>query len=439
MRHAVQLGRHWSRPKVRGSYLLVLQLLPPSVKPLAGNCATLHCWRFCRSHTAIGSGILWESSAPQRLRDTFTLATLQPRSFRSRHYTQNSEGVARKHKGDTDGSKASFKSSSAAQISKIFGPAISPPVGNRLLRTIQQQRLDGKLDEASVEKDADALMIAQALFWLRQNYPMDEDAAMIRRVEREERELEEKYLAEIKKAENWRPQDRAEEEGIYGRSTFEELRKEKEERLAEERRTREADRHVRDKSLIQRAPHRAILDRRKASADWVKKYKERAQILDVWDPENVSTVRRMLPSAAFAAMFVGACYLFAQSYMPADSHHRLLPNITPSMATVGTIMAINIAIYAAWKYPPFWRIGNKYFLVVAAYPKPTSLLGSTFSHQQFHHLAGNMIFLWLVGPKREWPSPLTLLRSWLQSTIKLGVVTLYAFTSPVVSLPPLCP
>ena len=428
MRHAGSLGRHPFRNNSPDFFRPALQILAPPARAtssrvaavaslsvrlnasLTGLYATLQYWRLSPSHTVVGTETAWQRLSSSKHHVSLPWAAFRPRPIQSRRYAQKSGSISRKQNADVGRGTMSFKPLSAVQISKVFGPTVNPAIGNRLLRTVQQQRLDGMLDEVVAEKDTDDVMTSQALLWLRQTYPMDEDAAMIRRVDREERELEEKYLTEIQKAENWRPQDRAEQEGIYGRSAFEELRKEKEERRAEEKRAIEANKQTRETTLVQNAPRRAILDRRKASAEWVRKYKERAQILDVWDPEKVSTVRRMLPSGAFVAMFVGACCLLAQSYKSAEGDRRLLPNVTPSRATVGTIMAVNLAIYVAWRYPPFWRIGNRYFLVVAAFPKPASLLGSTFSHQQFHHLAGNMFFLWLVGPKRERPSLPALLR-----------------------------
>lgn len=68
------------------------------------------------------------------------------------------------------------------------------------------------------------------------------------------------------------------------------------------------------------------------------------------------------------------------------------------MAIIGT----NVGVFLLWKLcPPAWRLLNRHFITVAAYPRPLSLIGNVFSHQTVNHLALNMVVLWFVGTRRE--------------------------------------
>jgi rhomboid-like protein len=44
---------------------------------------------------------------------------------------------------------------------------------------------------------------------------------------------------------------------------------------------------------------------------------------------------------------------------------------------------------------------NRYFISVPFKPHPLSIVGNVFSHQQFRHMALNMLMLWFIGTKRE--------------------------------------
>ena len=153
-------------------------------------------------------------------------------------------------------------------------------------------------------------------------------------------------------------------------------------------------------SEVQKLSERAISDRRKESAEWVQKYRERGQFIKKFEPENLSTKQRILPCAAFTAGFIGLCLLYAQYYRTAEGMPRLFPSLSPAAATTLVLCGANVALFIAWrKIPPSWAKMNQYFLVIVALPKPFSLLGATFSHQGFVHLLVNMIFLGVIGPR----------------------------------------
>jgi rhomboid-like protein len=78
------------------------------------------------------------------------------------------------------------------------------------------------------------------------------------------------------------------------------------------------------------------------------------------------------------------------------------PSLPPAAATVFAIIGANATIFALWRlWPPAWRLLNRYFISVAAYPRVFSLVGAVFSHQTVAHLGMNMFVLWMFGTKRE--------------------------------------
>ena len=295
-----------------------------------------------------------------------------------------------------------FKPLTPTKISTILGPKLSCDTGNRLLQTLQMHRIMGTLDHEIEIPGVNGALAAKALEWLRTNYPFDEDAAIMMRIEAEERMMEEEFIAKAEKLKLYKPQQSAEEEGIYGKSHFETMRKineEEAERLKRLKEDAEANESSGDSALIQRPAGRAVLTRRTESADWVKAYKEKAQLSKLLEPEQISKTRRLLPSAIFTVTFIGLCVFFAQNYEAPIRQARLFPETPPAAATIFGIMSINIMMFVVWRLPFCWRVMNKYFLLGPSTPQPLSLLGNAFSHQSPAHLCANMLFLWLLGTR----------------------------------------
>jgi hypothetical protein len=100
----------------------------------------------------------------------------------------------------------------------VFGPK-SPPIAlaNNLLKVLHSRRVNGTLDLDLPKKLSSQLKpyphaVEDGLHWLRLNYPLDEDAAILRRIEREEAGQGDEAL--IQRAENiglYKPQS-----GVYG-------------------------------------------------------------------------------------------------------------------------------------------------------------------------------------------------------------------------------
>lgn len=135
---------------------------------------------------------------------------------------------------------------SAAEIKTIFrSPAVTPEMGNRILSVLHGRRLQGTLDlnlPADIKRTVRPRTIEHGLQWLRANHPIDEDAAILARIEYEEKEEEERLLRYVQElgpqSGHWNAQ-LGEGGDIYGRSTFQETRKVNEARLlAEEKKKR---------------------------------------------------------------------------------------------------------------------------------------------------------------------------------------------------------
>lgn len=116
-------------------------------------------------------------------------------------------------------------------------------MGNRVLSVLQARRLAGTLDldfPADIRRVMRPATLDMGLEYLRKNYPLDEDAAIIARIEREERETEEKLIRRAEDMGLYKPQsgsygaELGEKNDPSGRSVLAEIRKRNEERLLAE-------------------------------------------------------------------------------------------------------------------------------------------------------------------------------------------------------------
>ncbi|KAI3072670.1 hypothetical protein CBS147353_6065 [Aspergillus niger] len=319
------------------------------------------------------------------------------------------------------------------ELKTIFGPRtkLPPALANRVLAVLHGRRLLGTLDlnlPADIVRSVHPRSLELALKYLRANYPVDEDAAILARVEREMDE------EEARNVQRYMPQG-----GEYGadvnggasashnpsgKSVLEEVRTQNEAYLlAEQERKRQewlsrgmqhdervrrsleknslALRDVDEKTALEIAPKdRQLADpKQRPVLAWVQKNYMAAEDLD-FDLNKLTLRQRLLPSLAFVLLTLGLCYAYTMYYEPPATSDRLWPNIPRSAATVGTIIGINTAIFALWWFPPCWRLFNRYLISIPANPNPpVRLLGNIFSHQYPKHLISNMLFLWFIGTK----------------------------------------
>lgn len=282
---------------------------------------------------------------------------------------------------------------SPSEVDKIFGHKVDPEKGIEILMTLQKHRLEGTLDYEMPYSD---LLVARGLAWLRKKNPVDEDAAILARIDLE-------ILG------TRTPQTNV-EHSRQAVSQFEKLREENKMRykieeekrdVEEEENMKESSRDISKKMELkdnrQTLPSTELVGLRPVP-DWVRNYREKATNHDE-SVKLLSTWRRLLPSAAVTITVVALSILFAANYTPPSRSARIWPEIPPAAATIFALIGINCAVFIFWRIPPLWKFMNKTFLVVPVYPYARSMLGAACSHQQFGHLFINCFYLWLLGTR----------------------------------------
>lgn len=320
-----------------------------------------------------------------------------------------------------------------------------PALANRLLKVLHARRVDGTLDldldaELSQLESKYPNIMQHGLNWLDAKYYVDIDAAVLARFRREEaHRVQENPSALMERGQRlglFKPQEQAKyqeysgpqsgafyaelsekKDDVFGRSRLEQIQKqnlakqEEEERKFNEKvekRMQEAQAKAqeRSKALAQRPDQGIEISEGQIRPPnlyekWVMQSYERGGsdlTLDSPEVKNMTFAQRVFPSLLFVLAGCGAIYLFTEYWSPPRRSDRLFPNTTLSMATVGTIFAINCAIFIAWKVPGAWRMLNRYFVVCPGYPRMFSMLGNIFSHQSLKHLFWNMLALFVFGP-----------------------------------------
>ncbi|KAJ5683612.1 hypothetical protein N7462_006777 [Penicillium macrosclerotiorum] len=325
------------------------------------------------------------------------------------------------------------KSRSDTEIKKIFGSnKIQGRLGNRALKVLQDRRMEGTLDldlPADITHAVPQYQLDAALQWLRANYPIDEDAAILARIEREEHEAEEKLVRRAEELGLYKPQsgsydaELGEENSVYGKSVLKEAREKNEKRLLAEKEHKRQQwlegeheererlqRQVEGNTALQQYQEAALTEARPRADPnerpylaWVQKH-HLAGTHNQPEAMDMTTVhlqtQRLLAPLLFTIATIGLCYFFAQNYEAPAREDRMWPDVPPAAATVGAIIGANLAVTFLWKYiPPSWKLLNRFFVLVPFYPNTLSVLGSTFSHQTWRHLATNMMVLGLMGTR----------------------------------------
>lgn len=276
---------------------------------------------------------------------------------------------------------------SPSDVKAIFGRKMEPQRGVEILMALQKHRVEGTLDYKKPYAD---VLVAKGLDWLRKHNSLDEDAAIIARVDRE-----------------------TVGSGAYARhyvSQFDKMREEQKKRNLIEEKKPDADKHHNSrqssretskkmavKSNSQTSPSNEVVGLRPEPA-WVTKYREEATNRDESVKYLLSTWQRLLPSAAMTIGVIALSILFAANYTPPSRSARIWPEIPPAAATVLALIGMNCVVFLLWRIPPLWKFMNKNFLVAPVYPYAMSMLGASFSQQKFAHLFANCFAIWLIGP-----------------------------------------
>ncbi|KAJ5429147.1 hypothetical protein N7491_006163 [Penicillium cf. griseofulvum] len=313
-----------------------------------------------------------------------------------------------------------------AEIKAIFGPAkFNAKLGNRILAVLHGHRLTGTLDADLPVDIARAITKQQfdtALGWLRVEYPFDEDAAIFARIEREERAEEEKLVRRAEKLGLYKPQsgsydaELGEEGSPYGKSVLKEAREMNEKRLlAEQERKRQEwldgekeeqerlKRQFGNNTSLQQYQEAALTEARPRADPierpylaWVQKH-HIAATNESPESMNITNSQRLLAPLLFSIVVLALCYTFAQKYEFPARKDRLMPDVPPAVATVGAIVAANVAVTLLWKYvPPAWKLLNRYFVIVPFYPSSLVLgLMGTRVHDEIGR--GNFLSIYFAA------------------------------------------
>ncbi|MCJ1312450.1 hypothetical protein MMC25_006124 [Agyrium rufum] len=265
------------------------------------------------------------------------------------------------------------------------------------LAVLQFQRETGTLDRGLAMPTVTEDLVRRLVEWLRKTYAVDEDAAIIRRIEREE-----------EASADYAPQKYPPGTSVYGDSAWEAMMEERNKRRALEKQQKEEAEEAAKQTVntvegpmdVERADRPQILVRKKREeSEWVKKYRERAMLSDKDQKEFplLGRWQRLVPSMLLTGLVLGFCLALATYYIPPPRLARLFPDTPPAASTVMMLISANVAVWVLWHIPPCWRFLNRYFILVPGAPYALSILGAGFSHQQFRHLLVNMVGLWFLG------------------------------------------
>ncbi|KAL8970558.1 MAG: hypothetical protein Q9183_001462 [Haloplaca sp. 2 TL-2023] len=222
----------------------------------------------------------------------------------------------------------------------------------------------------------------RALIWLRRNYPLDEEKAILQRLEREEEAA-------------LQPNADRGQTSVYGDPIIDRIRKEniaKRARQEEEEKARKEE----EAKKIPVSGTTAVAKRPGAVVQWVNRERKKVEESGFKTVPEMSFLQRVGPATLMTVLVVSLCVMFAQNYIPHSRAARLFPDVPTALATVGALVLVNAAVWFAW-HVPIWRFMNKFFLLLPAYPYAVSIIANNFSHQAFKHLAVNMTSLWLIG------------------------------------------
>lgn len=179
-----------------------------------------------------------------RCNQSITAQTTSPLHYRSplRSFHSHSP-LASRPNSDTDspstephdnGTAFSSSDLSAYQLSQIFGTRVSAALGNRILKVLHGRRLSGTLDldlPQDLARTVRPQLFEKGLKWLRHNHPVDEEAAILARIEREEQEEDNRVAERFTRLGLDKPQsgkygaELAEGGDVYGRSVLQDIRK----------------------------------------------------------------------------------------------------------------------------------------------------------------------------------------------------------------------
>jgi rhomboid-like protein len=302
------------------------------------------------------------------------------------------------------------------EIADIFGKGIDAKTAQRMLEVIHGRRVAGTIDDPKYKGQLRTVhekkAYKTALSWLREHVPVDEIQSAGLRAEEELAAMEQTFIADAETFGIYKPNSTGKYEpnsgkskNLYGKSGLESIReakekeferKEAEQELQRKRQFENAD--LKTGTLEKLNPRSQVELRRPGENPKLQYYLERAKVLPDKPPE-MSAFQRLWPSGLVVIGTLIGAYIFTEVYKPPRNSARMFPDIPPSAATIAGIIVANSIVLTFWRFPPAFRLLNKYFIIVPGYPRAWSMIGNVFSHQSFSHFAMNMCVLWFVGTR----------------------------------------
>lgn len=356
---------------------------------------------------------------------TSTKAGSGVRAFATHRVVNRYEDLPENY-NDEEGLKFRATPLSHEEAVAVFGNGYEAQDANRILEIIHGRRVAGTLVDPSLpsypEFHNDKTQKV-ALNWLRENVPVDEVQSAGLRAEAELAEMEEDILSRSERIGFYKPIDGEEQhtvassengedvKSVYGDSGLDFIRRKNEaefelretqrkqqeqeaeiERFAQEKETQESSGTV-------EAAGEALVELRRPQSAWIKAYQEKSMLTDTSEAPQLGSIDRLWPSFLLTLTILSLAAIFPLVYNPPKNSERMFPDVPPAAATILSIIAVNTLILLAWRLPPFWSIGNKYFMQTPGLPRAISLIGNFFSHQSPSHFAANMVVLFLVGSR----------------------------------------
>ncbi|KAL2110632.1 hypothetical protein VUR80DRAFT_936 [Thermomyces stellatus] len=323
---------------------------------------------------------------------------------------------------DRDGLPFAKRDLTPAEVAKIFGNRIKPEFANTLLKIMHGRRVAGTLDDPAYNANTARFTSEQkeaALRYLRETIPVDETMNKGLRAQDELEQLE-KEIAGMREGEESakhgaasaqvegatakdqeapleEPETEVTPRGnpAYGVGALDHIRARNVARIKAEEKRIEEEQKAKGEPVA--GTLEAYIDRGAMSPRMAEWHEKGSSGLE--KPPELSEFDRLFPSVTLAGLLIAACVAFATLYNPPEDQDRVFFDITPEMATIGTMIGINLAVYALWKVPPLWRFMNNYFVVVVGMPRAISVLTAQFSHQSLQHVLLNMAVLYYIGSR----------------------------------------
>lgn len=279
------------------------------------------------------------------------------------------------------------------EFREIFGPTVDRKTGDNVIRLLQAQRIAGTLDQGITARGLSEHMTANALAWLRVHKPVDEDAAIIARLDEEDRQTQHASKPRV-----YIPQQDPADSPLTSRSALQAI-KEKRAKADAEADAERAANPTEVSASTNNITGKAVVARRTESAPWVQKYRAKAILSTSPEPPNLTHFQRLWASTLVTLSIVTLSILVAQNYTPPKRSARLFPDLPPAAATILALINVNFAVFLLWRIPPAWPVLNRYAMMIPGAPRAFSMIGAVFSHQRPVHLVSNMAFLWYFGSK----------------------------------------